>query len=274
MSEADFISGYDIHRYGEIDNTMLAQTEMPPSFAAPASIPEEIDPRGPLKEEDQLRRPSCTGNGLTTVGETISGLKCGDWSRMIQFSRLFSWLNGQKHWMGKINPNEGCTIQHVIEAAMEDGLPPEDVVPYSLPADSRALRPEFYEAAKAFRIQGQTGLRSYDDDLRFLQGGFGAILLGIEWTTGLANCRGRITRGNMGGRAMGGHAVAIVGYRKGGIPLLANSHGTAWGQGGYAEVDPEAMDYWHSRSYTVMRGLTDMTSFDRVRVLPGFRGVG
>ena len=56
--------------------------------------------------------------------------------------------------------------------------------------------------------------------------------------------------------------------------ILANSWDKTWGVGGYALVSLEAVDYLAQRPYTALVGVSDLTGFDRVRVLKSFSGVG
>jgi hypothetical protein len=91
----------------------------------------------------------------------------------------------------------------------------------------------------------------------------------------MSNCGGRMTRQQVDerNRSVGGHAVAIVGFDAAGNFLLVNSWGRKWGDNGIARVEPAAIDYLLGRPYTVMRGVTDLTNFDRVRVLESW-GMG
>ena len=263
---SDDFSGYNILEHGEQDNERLDETSL--SFAAawtaPGDVHEELDPTEFLRVENQGRRPSCVGHAVTTSAECAAGLASRRWDDVPQLSRLFSWQNGQRKWLGRIDPRQGCTIAHGVGAAISDGVCPETVAPYSM--NGSALSGRAYNSAKSFRLQNQVGIDSADSARRFLEAGFGAIVCGVIWTRRMANGPRRLTARDVredGSR--GGHAVCLVGFRRSGEFLLANSWGERWGDDGVAELDPEALDYLCGRPYSVFRGVTDLTGFDRTR---------
>lgn len=261
-------TGYDILKHGEADNERLGKTAItfasPPNFRAPA----EIDPRQYLRVENQGSYPSCTGHAITTCCECIGGLQAGDFSKVPQLSRKFAWENGQMHWLKRVSWQDGCTIADVVTAAIDDGICPEQVAPYEF--SSKSTSPAAYSAAKAYRAQRQTDIRSWSSQgLQFLGGGFGAIIIGVL----LSN---RMMSGSSGvwslqdvreDGSQSGHAMAIVGYLRNGIAIVANSWAERWGNHGYVLVDADAMDYLMARPYTVSRGVTDLTGFSKPRLL-------
>lgn len=267
-------SGYDIKRHGEADNEALNATGLSFCYGAGAGDQHaELDPTPFLHIENQGTRPSCVGHAVTTVAETIAGLQLGKFDDVPQLSRKFAWEAGQQLWQGKVNWREGCTIAHGVRSLMQNGVPLESVAPYDFSAKS--LTPEAYRNAEQYKAQNQAALQSYDDCKRFLDGGFGAIVAGVNWTQSMSAVSRRMTRRDVDERhrSVGGHAVAIVGFDRDGLLLLVNSWGRQWGDNGIARVEPEAITYLLSRPYTVLRGVTDMTNFDRVRVLESW-GMG
>lgn len=270
----DFFTGYDILKHGEHDNEALSQTAI--TFAAApecGSIHEELDPTPHLKMENQSSYPGCTGNSITTGLECIAGLQCGDWSQMPQLSRKFAWLNGQLVWMGRTNLREGCTIQHVVEAAMRDGVCLESLCPYEF--GSTQLTAAQRENAKSYRALNQTPIRSADDMRNFLDGGYGFVLMGVNWTRRMSDTRGVIDLKDVreGRDSVGGHAIPAVGFRRNGNYVIPNSWGKSFAINGVAEFTPAAIDYLCDRPYTVMRGITDLTGFDKTRQLESW-GMG
>lgn len=267
-------TGYDILRNGERDNEQLDQSAI--AFDEPSGVFStltELNPVPFLKLENQGSWPSCTGTAMTTCCECIGGLQAGSWAEIPQLSRRFSWENGQQKWMGRVDRRQGCTIAHVVLAAIQDGICTEKTVPYDF-GISNVLTGEAYREAKQFRIQNQVEITSADEARRFLAGGYGSIICGVLWTRRMSQCSGRMTAADVkedGSR--GGHAVPLVGFTRAGQFLLPNSWGSGWGQNGVAEVNPEAVDYLCHRPYTVMRGVTDLTGFTRKRTLTSW-GMG
>jgi hypothetical protein len=262
----DQFTGYDILANGETDNERLDATALPFGYATASAgeIHEEVNPVPFLRLENQGSRPSCVGHAVSTSCETIAGLQSGRWEDVPQLSRKFAWENGQQKWIGRVDWKQGCTIAHGVQAAISDGVCQESVAPYDF--SSKSLTGAAYKDATKYRLQNQVEISSADDARRFLEGGFGSIVCGVIWTRKMASCSGRLTERDVredGSR--GGHAVPLVGFLKSGVFLLPNSWGGSWGQNGVAEVDTEAIDYLCSRPYTVMRGVTDLTGFEKTR---------
>lgn len=273
MSENRF-TGYDILQHGERDNEQLDQCSI--DFDPPQGVFNtltELNPISFLRMENQGQWPSCTGNAITTCAECIGGLQAGSWAEIPQLSRRFSWENGQQKWMGRVDHRQGCTIAHVVLAAIQDGICTEQTVPYEF-SRRDILTGSAYREAKQFRVQNQVEITSAGEARSFLAGGYGSIIAGVLWTRRMSQCTGRMTlRDVKEDGSRGGHAVPFVGFTPAGDFLLPNSHGAGWGNNGVAEVTPEAFEYLCSRPYTVMRGVTDLTGFSKRRSLPSW-GMG
>ena len=272
MSEQ--FTGYNILKHGEADNESLNASGIAFCYGSGAGDTHKfLDPTENLHIENQGSWPSCVGHAVTTVAETIAGLQVGRWDGVPQLSRKFAWEAGQQLWQGKVNWREGCTIAHGVRSLMQNGVPLESVAPYDFAAKS--LTPEAYRNAEQHKATKQTALQTYDDCRRFLDGGYGGIVAGVNWTKAMSSCGGTMRRAHVDerNRSVGGHAVAIVGFDSDGWLLLVNSWGREWGDNGVARVEPAAVDYLLSRPYTVMRGVTDLTNFDRVRTLESW-GMG
>lgn len=259
-------TGYDVLRLGELDNERLDLTSL--SFAsassAPGEVHEELDPTAFLRVENQGSLPSCVGHAVTTAAECAAGLASGRWEDVPQLSRRFAWQNGQQKWLGRTDPRQGCTIAHGVGAAISDGVCPEFVAPYG--SRGTSLTGPAYNAAKEFRLQNQVEIASAADARRFLEAGFGSIVCGVLWTRRMSQSTGRLTdRDVREDGSRGGHAICLVGFNLAGQFILANSWGSSWGENGIALVDPSAVDYLCGRPYSVLRGVTDLTGFDRTR---------
>lgn len=223
------------------------------------SAPEEIDPRKWHRIENQSSMGSCQGHALSSVGEMAFIIAIGE---VIQFSPMWCYLNTQKI-DGLLGSDRGSTISGGAKCAKTVGFVPEEMFPYPRPARYHSNIPdELYPEAAKFRIQSHSILTSYEDVFQYLASGQGGVEIGISW--GLQpNREGVVERFNSGG---GGHAVSFLGYstRKDSqgrnYLWLANSWDTSWGRGGWAEVSPRAVDEMSRHRYTVMIGMSDLTT--------------
>jgi len=267
----DDFTGYDILTHGAADRAAFAASSIEFSYAAPNTLNHRaLDPTPNLRRENQGSWPSCTGHGITTAAETIGGLQMGDFKKIKQLSRKFAWENGQKHWIGKVDWQQGCSIQHVVQALAEDGIPEESYAPYNFEARKLSLTPEAYNAAKLIRIGNTVDLSNEPAErwLQFLDGGFGAIVFGVLLPRAFFKCSGQLTLKHVtedGGRS--GHCMCLVGFNEKQELRLENSW-LNWGdQYGAANVPLECVEYWRKRPYTVAIGLTDLSGFEKPRLL-------
>ena len=211
--------------------------------------PEEFDPRIFHRVENQKAQGACAGHGCTSVCEQCEYLVTGT---VVQLCRQFSYITGQKadNLDGR---DQGATISGVVKAAKNHGHCLESLWPYTGKYNTNIPR-ACYESAENHRIEHHAVLRSYDEILAFLKAGEGGVEIGVPWTSGLANnTSGRVTRSNSGGRNLGGHALAFLGWDKSGALWMVNSHSERWGDNGYALCDPEWVnDIFRQRFHEVI----------------------
>lgn len=221
-------------------------------------LPEEIDPRPWHRIENQGAMGSCQGHALSSVMEYCFRIATG---AIIQFSPLFAYYATQKI-DGLQGRDQGSTISGGAECAQTYGCCPLEVMPYRLPYNWH-LPEEAIEAAAPYKIRSKTWMRSYAQIKTFLGTGQGGVELGIAWSRYCEPQNGIIETYRPGG---GGHAVAFLGYsrRKDGAGRnylwMANSWRKTYGQDGYAEVAPKAVDQMFQHNYTVMVGLSDLST--------------
>lgn len=229
-------------------------------FAAPP----EIDPRPWHRIEDQGAMGSCQGHALSSVCEMAYHIATGD---VIQFSRMFAYLTSQEV-DGIRGRDVGSTLAGGRKAAMEYGCCPEDQFPYPNPVRYSANIPTHaYGAAKLYRIQSSSVIRSYQDAFGFLASGQGGVEIGIAWPEDLRpNPDGCIEAYRPTGRD-GGHAVCFLGYSRRidgqgrNYLWLANSWGVGhWSADGWAEVSPSVVDQMAAYQGNVMVGLSDLST--------------
>ena len=281
---AEEFTGYDIEQNGEQDRANLEASSISFAYAAGAERHHlKVDPRGKLKVEMQFALSSCTGNGMTTASECVAGFQAGSFDSVKQLSRWYAYKMGQKCW-GHEGRDVGCSIQGVVDAAKKYGMPLESVVPYPAEYNNKPFSQVAHDNAAMFRIKSHIRLTSFDDWINFIDGGFGAICFGVVWTKRMRSCTGVLKLADVkedGSR--GGHCMAGTGFvpvsETGGLSgdvraIWANSHSAKWANGGYAEVEPEAIEYLLQRPNTVAIGVTDLTGFDTTRVLTQSKGMG
>jgi C1A family cysteine protease len=235
-------------------------------------LPEEVDPRHWLRIENQKNMGSCQGHEQTTVGEMAYYIASG--GEVIQFSPLFAYYSTQEI-DGLAGSDSGSTISGGAKNAKERGLCPLELMPYPDPVRYNWNIPKAAkEAALDFRINYIVTMTTYNDIKRFIGSGQGGVGIGILWSSNVMtpNSSGCIENYSAGG---GGHAVSLVGYTKRkhrdgrNYILLANSWDTTWGNKGFTEVSPVAIDQMLASRYTVMIGMSDLKS-PKIRKYPDY----
>lgn len=226
----------------------------------PAHIPDQIDCRDWLQIENQGSQGSCSGHMLTSALEYCNWVQTK--GGIVQLSRQFAYLNGQKH-CGLFGEDQGGTIDGVCEAAKADGVPQESTFPY--PGHYVTSIPQAaYDEAKGHKLRSYTFLKSYQEVFAYLATGVGAVCCGVPWVESFANNEGIIEE--QSGGMYGWHAIPLIGYstRKSGMGnhylWLPNSHGREWGENGWAEVAPQVVENW-CQSDCVVIGVSDLQEY-------------
>jgi hypothetical protein len=218
----------------------------------------KIDPRAVMKIENQGSVGSCQGHALSSCVELCYYIATGDLTR--QLSRAFGYYETQR--IDGINGDRGSTISGGIKLATTLGIPREDLWKYSGRYENR--RPsnwnEIVEDAKLHQIGQSYRMTSYDGVRTFLGSGQGGISIGISWS-------GEVDRpivNSFSGAGGGGHAIALLGLSErldsSGRPFvwMLNSWGLNWGNKGWAEWAPNAVEQMLRHRYTACFGLSDM----------------
>ena len=184
-------AGYDVLSFGEADrDSLLASGLSFASYAPPATRHhEDVDPRGKLHVENQGRLSSCVGHGVSTACETVGCFQRGSFDGVPQLSRWFAYRMGQKVW-GQEGRDQGCTIQAGVDSAKKYGVCREEVCPYPSAFNFNPIPKTAIDDAAHFKIQHHVPLQ---DDcqqwVNFLDGGFGAIVIGVLWTSRMGQSR-------------------------------------------------------------------------------------
>jgi hypothetical protein len=257
--------GYRIGRENKAALEAMA-SPMPLKAGADFEAPEEIDPRPWHRIEMQGGMGSCQGHALSSVCEMAYHIATGE---VTQFSPLFAYLATQE-MDGLLGRDAGSTIYNGMNVAKRIGMLPLDLMPYPnpvrYPSSVARVREELeaaYKLASPFRIRNHAMCKSYSDVFNFIASGQGGVSIGIQWGPAMTpNREGVIERFAPG---PGGHAVAFLGYSKrrdteGRKYLwLANSWDRTWGNNGWAEVSPTAVDQMGQAQWSTMVGLSDLT---------------
>lgn len=260
MSEWDKYTGFWLG--DEEDRATLAMTSAPlPEFMFAA--PEEIDPRKLFPShrwtENQGSQGACGGHANSNLVELCLGIATQ--AEPVHLSRQMAYISAQK--VSGISGDRGSTIHGNVKVASERGLCEEALWPYTgryVTNPPASTWDEVWANASKYRIAKHAVLRSYDEVFNWIASGTGGVNSGIRW--GVPDAPVCESYRNSGG----GHAIALMGYTKRkdtagrNYILLLNSWGTGWGDNGWCEVAPKAIDQMLESSYTVMIGMTDMVN--------------
>ena len=225
------------------------------------AAPPEIDPRPWHRIENQGSMGSCQGHALSSVCEMAYHIATG---QVKQFSPLFAYYATQQ-LDGLLGRDAGSTISGGMQCATRFGACPLETMPYPNPVRyTGKIPPNAFEDAAAFKIRSHAVCQNYDDVFAFLSSGQGGVEIGINWGSAMTpNEDGVVERFRPGG---GGHAVCFLGYSRRkddqgrNYLWLANSWSESWGDRGWAEVAPAAVDQMADDRDTVMIGLSDLST--------------
>lgn len=238
---------------------LAAEAAPVPDFSGLFAAPEEVDPRTLFPAhrfvENQGSQGSCAGHANTSILELCLGIATQ--AEPVHLSRQYSYICAQKK--SGISGDRGSTIHGNVQVARE-GIPEETYWPYTgryVTAPPNGWEPA-RENAKNYRLAKHSVLTTYQQVFDWIASGTGGVNIGIRWSVpDAAVCESYSHSG-------GGHAVSLVGYTKRkdssgrNYLLLLNSWGTRWGDNGWCEVAPRAIEQMLAGSYNVFIGMSDM----------------
>lgn len=257
---SDFFTGYDptLERRDEIANSSTPMLFSMRDFQAP----EEIDPRGMIRHDDQGNMGSCGGHGNTNAAEYVWALADKKYSDAKQLSRLFAYLEAQR-FDGLLGRDAGSTISGGLRVAKEIGYLEEKHLKYftPYPANARTLiTNEMRKLAEPFKIRSHTWLDSYDAIFQYIASGAGACFVGTLWNNSFYAQNGVLESVNL--RSGGGHAYCFAGYSKRkdskgrNYIWRKNSHSND----NWTEIAPSVIDALCRHSYTSIVGISDLST--------------
>lgn len=221
-----------------------------------------IDPRTVMHIENQGSVGACQGHSISSCVEWCYIIATSDTS--LQLSRAMGYYESQR--IDGIRGDRGSTINAGVKLATKSGICREELWPYS--GRYNNTRPDDYQAvledAAQYRIKSAVRLTSYDAVRTFLGSGQGAVHLGIAWGREMNSAVVK----SFAGAGGGGHAIGLYSLsdRKDdkGRPycFMMNSWGKNWGNSGWAEWSPGAIDQMMRHRFTVMIGVSDMLNVE------------
>lgn len=232
-----------------------------PQLVPPQEIPQVVDLRSQFPPVyNQGRLGSCTAQALAATF---------DFNRQLQGvpfmspSRLFIYWN-ERDMEGTVDSDAGAMLRDGIKVLIKLGTPRETTWPYIIEKFTVKPPPLAYEEAeKSQALTYQRIMRPQDDGLSHM---LMCLNEGFPFVTGFTLYEsfeaeaviktGIIPMPGMDERALGGHAVVVVGYN---IDkewfICRNSWGEEWGDKGYCympfaylESPDLASDQWTIRS--------------------------
>ena len=217
-----------------------------------------VDPRQVLRVENQGQQGACRGHSISTCCEWSYILQTGD--TKLQLSRAMGYYETQR--IDGIRGDSGSTISGGVKLSMSVGICEESAWPY--PSRYNNARPgnwnDVLANAAKYKIANSIRLTSYEGARTFLGSGQGGVSIGISW----GNEMNRPVVELFSGAGGGGHAISLVSLseRKDnqGRPYvwMLNSWGTGFGNGGWSEWSPRAMEQMFRHRFTVAIAVSDM----------------
>jgi hypothetical protein len=253
----------------EQEDLDFLRAETAATFAAPPdfSPPPSMSFRSILHVEDQGNMSSCVGHGGSSGLEALEYIANGG---RVQMSRMAMYLLAQR--ASGITGDRGATISGCVKAMLETGCCEETEFPYPSRYGREFPQPAL-QAAGRHKILGHQKLTTYREVFDWISQGKGPVVFGMTWYERVANTQGLITPDDLRGRSLGGHCKLFCGYSgerdEDGQLLIddINSHGSQWGEGGWAKWTSRAIDALGNDRNTEMIGITDITGFDPDRLI-------
>lgn len=243
--------------------TALFGVEAPADYQPPPTF----NFRDKLRVENQGALSSCVGHGGSSGLEALIWLQA---NASEQMSRMFCYLVAQRY--SGISGDRGATISGCVQALREVGCCYESTFPYPARYGNR-IPPVAAAEAPRFKILGHRKLHTYFEVRDWIAQGKGPVIFGCQWYHNLANSRGVITPDDLRGPTLGGHCNLFVGYsgerdREGELMIDGlNSHGTGWGDQGWAQWTSRAIDALGNDPNSELIGITNITGFDPQRLV-------
>jgi len=226
----------------------------------PEKIPETVDLRDDWwKVGDQGSTGSCVG--WATVDSVIRWhlVKAGLISKEAKLSIRFIWMAAKETDEYISAPTTfieiaGTSLKSALDIARKYGNVLDKVLPFEMGTLYQGRTETFYSLASKLKIQSYHNLGIDANNWRKWLANNGPILtrLDVDATWDKANAANSVLAEYQSNTARGGHAVAIVGYKKDCF-IVRNSWGeTNWGDRGFAY----ALDGYAVKAFTEAYGIS------------------
>jgi hypothetical protein len=250
---SEFGLGYRGDKENHVNLALTASPfVMPETYNAPTSVSQ----RAWRKAKNQGQVGRCSGASRSSGEEVLNYIATG--GQVVKFSMDYAYAENQKE-CGLWGSDQGATIDGSCKASIKTGIVLEEIMPQK-PGYNPNIPAGAEDIGKRHLIKSHVLLPTVDKARQWILTGNGVILIGINWTTGLAGSKARITRSTIGGGILGGHALIIHGVFEDGDLDLENSHSAAWGDNGFTRVAPEVYDYWGQKGEALI-GISDLESY-------------
>lgn len=184
--------------------------------------------------EDQGNISSCTGHALTTcyeIQEKISGAE-----NVHELSSLFVYYNARVLENSQSEDDGLTSIRSLMKAASKHGLCTEKLWPFDY--DKVNVKPDLicYSDGSKRLVTNYKYVNSIADMLEVISLDK-PIVMGMRVFDGFMDTKDVIDVPGTGEKHIGGHAVAVLGYKENErLFLIKNSFGSGWGDSGYAWI--------------------------------------
>lgn len=241
--------------YQNEDRQELARSSVTPVYGdVDLKTAKPLGVREWMRIENQKQLGACAGFSRSTVAELCYWLAT---KSVIQFSPMFCYITGQM--IDGINGDRGSTISGHLKAAKQYGHCLEETMKYT-GVYSRNIPQAAYTEGLNFQCLNGSKLTAYKDVAAYIAQGTGAVMMGVIMTRQNGPV---IEKWSFDG---GGHGMPWVDISerrdRNGNPYLLrpNSWGTTWGDDGWQEDSPYAVEQIINHQYSEVIGLTDMES--------------
>jgi len=220
------------------DFTTAAEADV---IAAAPAIPASKDLREAWWEVgDQGSTGSCVGWATADSVLRWHFVKAGKVDKDERLSPRFVWMASKESDEFTSRPTtfievEGTSLKSALDVARKFGAVRDDILPFGSAKLFSGDAKTFYAIASQLKILSYFNLGRNPAQWQAWLATKGPILtrLSVDATWDAATKNGGKLDVYKPDTARGGHAVALVGYRKSGF-IVRNSWGTAWGDKGFA----------------------------------------